>query len=625
MLPWRRADEPDDPCRCRPTFDDPTGVDHDRVVLDVDAGDCPGGGDLAAAPNCRATVVDALADRNADAVRTRAGGRERRYVDDAAGLLLAAGRFVDRVRFRDDALAARALHDPLAAGREADGRAGPVATAAAETGLAEGAARFEGYDDALRAHEGPSLARSLVATAPPPNATLLDRRTLSTGAVVRRYDTPDGERYHLVPREHRFDDGDLATLADAASVLAGGGVEAGERAPRRAVRAVAEPDAPVEALASALRKHTRGVGVLADLFADPRLSDAFVTAPATANPVRVVVDGETLPTNVRPTPGGVAALASRFRRVSGRAFSRASPRLDASLDPATTEGEVRVAGVTDPVSDGPAFAFRRHGDEAWTLPRLVGNGTLPAEAAALLSVAVERGAACLLAGARGAGKTTALGALLWELPERTRAVVMEDTAELPVDSLQATGRDVQHLRVDPDGTGTSPDEALRTALRLGDGALVVGEIRGPAAGTLFEAMRVGAADGAVLGTVHGEGADGVRERVVSDMGVPESAFGATDLVVTLVGGDRRRVAAIEEVRTDGGEVAAAPLFELVDGDLAATGLLARGDSALAADLAGADADYAAVLDAFDERAAELRDCVAADATRPADLRAMRGR
>jgi type IV secretory pathway ATPase VirB11/archaellum biosynthesis ATPase len=174
--------------------------------------------------------------------------------------------------------------------------------------------------------------------------------------------------------------------------------------------------------------------------------------------------------------------------------------------------------------------------------------------AGFLSVAVKRGAAVLLAGARGAGKTTLLGALLWELPESVRTVAIEDTPELPVEELQSEGRDVQPLRVETgDGASIEPTAALRTALRLGDGALVVGEVRGEEARVLYEAMRVGAADGAVLGTIHGGGGESVRERVVTDLGVPETAFADTDLVVTLEAlddgnGRARRLRDIEAVR-----------------------------------------------------------------------------
>jgi type IV secretory pathway ATPase VirB11/archaellum biosynthesis ATPase len=609
-----------DRCDCTASFETPAGrVADDRTELVVDADDCAGAGVLAAAPGCRATVVEALADRDAAVVRTRADGVERAYVDDAAGVLLAAGRFVERARFHDESLARRACRDPLAAARTAAGRAGALSTVAAETGLAEGAARADGYDDLLRPYVGPAVARSRVALRPPADATLLDRRELETGATVRRYETPAGECYHLTPLAHTLDRDATATLAAAHECLARGGVDGGERAPARAVRRVAGEGDPVETLSAVLRQYTRGHGVLDDLFADPNVSDVVASAPVAANPVRVAVDGDRMRTNVRLRPDGAAALASRFRRASGRAFSRASPSLDAAVD-RPGGGRVRVAGVTAPASDGIGFAFRAHDATAWTLPALVAAGTLSPAAAGFLSVAVERGAAMLVAGTRGAGKTTLLGSLLWELPAATRLVTVEDTPELPVDSLREAGRDVQALSVElDDDAAFTPTDALRTALRLGDGALVVGEVRGEEAGALYEAMRVGAHGHAVLGTIHGDSGEAVRERVVSDLGVPASAFGATDLVVTCArDGADRRVDAVEEVRTADG-VSFEPLYGRTEGTLRPTGALGRGDSAVAAGLTGADESYADLVTAVEERAERLDRLARTDQTRPTDL------
>lgn len=596
-----RFHEDDPECACEPTFE--------RGHLLLDAAECPGAGDLAAEPACRATAIRSLADREADAIVTRTGHLERAYEDDAAALLLAAGRFAERVAFYDERLAERTLRDPLDAARAAVGRAGPVGELLAETGLAECARRTDDddYPDALRPFVGPAIAKAQVAARPPEDATLVETRRLSTRATVRVYEDGRALRtYHLEPVEHTFDADALETLAQAHGLLAEGAVEGGERAPGRAVRRVAESDDPVEALAATLRKHTRGYGVLADFFADPGVSDVFATAPVDENPLRVTVDGERLRTNVRLTETGVQALASRFRRASGRAFSRAAPTLDATAE--TASGTVRVAGVTDPVSDGPGFAFRAHDATPWTLPALVANGTLPPDAAALLSLATERAAAGLVAGPRGAGKTTLLAALLWELPAETRTVVVEDTPELPVPALQRHGRDVQPLRTESgDGPGLEPPDALRTALRLGEGAIVVGEVRGEEAAVLYEAMRVGASGDAVLGTIHGDGGAGVRERVVSDLGVPASSFATTDIVVTLEAtrtpeGKRRRVKSVEEV-VDGDRFEA--LFRIQDDALVATGRTDRGNSALVAALAESDESYAEVREAVAAREALL--------------------
>jgi type IV secretory pathway ATPase VirB11/archaellum biosynthesis ATPase len=249
--------------------------------------------------------------------------------------------------------------------------------------------------------------------------------------------------------------------------------------------------------------------------------------------------------------------------------------------------------VTDPPSEGTAFAFRAQDDAVWTLPALVGNGTVPPSAAAVLSVAVERGGAILVAGPRGAGKTTLLGALLWELPPEVRTVAIEDTPELPVEALQEAGRDIQPLLASAGGDELSPAEALRTALRLGDGAIAVGEVRGEEAAVLYEAMRVGANSEAVLGTIHGDGGQAVYERVVEDLGVAPASFGVTDLIVTceITADGTRRISRIEEVGT-GPEPQFAALFERTGDGLESTGRIERGNSTVVEGLRAAGETYA---------------------------------
>jgi type IV secretory pathway ATPase VirB11/archaellum biosynthesis ATPase len=589
-------------CGCDPAFDG------NRLVVDAET--CDEGGRLAASERCRGAVIDALTGRDAGAVLVRVAGLERAYDGRGAALLVAAGRFVERVAVHDDRLATRARTDPLAAAREAAGRAGPVADIAAETGLAEVALDVDGYERILHPFEGPAISRWRVLECPP-DGRLVDVRDLDTGGTARLYRRDDGpDRYHLRPLSRDLSADETATLAAAAGRLADRLLPEGERAAARAVGAVADEGAPVEVLTAVLQKHTHGYGLLADVFADPSVSDAFVTAPTDANRVRVTVDGTRMETNVRLVERGAAALASRLRRTSGRAFSRADPTIDATVEIAGRR--VRVAGLRRPVSDGRGFALRAHDRVAWTLPELVDNGTLTARAAAVLSLAVERGGAIIVAGARGAGKTTTLAALLREIPPAVRTVVIEDTPELPVGALRDSGRDVQALRVGDGETEVSAVSGLRTALRLGDGALVVGEVRGEEAGVLYEAMRVGAHSEAVLGTIHGESARGVFERVVSDLGVPASSFGATDLVVTLEHAPegRRRVVSVDEVLS-GEPPEFGRLYDYEGVGLVESDRVDRGNSQLLADLTDPAESYSDVLSLVGERAETIVDRAAA--------------
>jgi Flp pilus assembly CpaF family ATPase len=78
----------------------------------------------------------------------------------------------------------------------------------------------------------------------------------------------------------------------------------------------------------------------------------------------------------------------------------------------------------------------------------------------------------------------------------------------------------------------SVEDALRTALRLGESVLVVGEVRGSEALALFEAMRIGAAGNVVLGTIHGSSSYDTWDRIVNDLKVPSTSFKATDIIVS---------------------------------------------------------------------------------------------
>lgn len=115
-------------------------------------------------------------------------------------------------------------------------------------------------------------------------------------------------------------------------------------------------------------------------------------------------------------------------------------------------------------------------------------------------------------------------------------ILAHNTQELPVPQMKKLGLSIQRMKTRPPlGGGTesevSAEDALRTALRLGDSVLIVGEVRSGEAKALYEAMRVGAVGNVVMGTIHGESAYSIWDRVVNDLGVPTTSFKATDFCV----------------------------------------------------------------------------------------------
>jgi hypothetical protein len=181
-----------------------------------------------------------------------------------------------------------------------------------------------------------------------------------------------------------------------------------------------------------------------------------------------------------------------------------------------------------------AFAFRRHREKPWTFPLFMRAKFIDPLYAGLMGFIIDGGRACLIAGGRSSGKTSLLGAMMLEIMRKYRLIVQEDTLELPVVHMRQLGYNVSRLKsrsvITHIETELAADEALRTALRLGDSVLILGEVRSVEGKALFEAMRIGALANFVAGTIHGESAYGVYDRIVNDLGVPNTSFKAIDLI-----------------------------------------------------------------------------------------------
>ena len=291
----------------------------------------------------------------------------------------------------------------------------------------------------------------------------------------------------------------------------------------------------VNQLAEIVARYTVGYGILEILLSDRRITDIYLDAPIGQKKIYIVHSkyGQ-CETNIIYTQDEANALVSKMRAISGRPFDEAHPVLDLDL----AELETRVAVIGPPLSpDGTAFAFRLHKVTPWTLPQFVDAKMLTPLAAGLLSFFIDMQATMLITGSRGSGKTSLAGSLMLEIPQNSRIIVQEDTMEIAVPYMKELGFNVQRLKtrspisISKTETEVAPEESLRTALRLGDSALVIGEVRSKEAKVLYEAMRVGAAGNIVMGTIHGDSAYSVWDRVVNDLGVPNTSFKATDVVV----------------------------------------------------------------------------------------------
>jgi type IV secretory pathway ATPase VirB11/archaellum biosynthesis ATPase len=229
----------------------------------------------------------------------------------------------------------------------------------------------------------------------------------------------------------------------------------------------------------------------------------------------------------------VMNLLNILKRDSGLQFCESNPILETDIK----SHDARATVVGYPMSpNGDAVAIRKHSVRPWTLTRLIANGTMDPRIAGILSFLVDNRATFLICGARGAGKSSLLSSLMFEFPLSQRILTIEDTMELPTALMRKMGYKVQSMLIDDRMGGDSlsrSDEALRVSLRMGESAIVLGEVRGEEAKTLYQSMRTGRAGSSIMGTIHGDSARSVYERVVHDMNISPEAFMATDILVTL--------------------------------------------------------------------------------------------
>ncbi|MEM3091848.1 MAG: type II/IV secretion system ATPase subunit [Candidatus Pacearchaeota archaeon] len=288
-------------------------------------------------------------------------------------------------------------------------------------------------------------------------------------------------------------------------------------------------------LATILVRHTIGFGILEVLLQDKKIQDISLNAPISMIPIFIRhQDYDECLTNIIPSQEDIDSWAAKFRLISGRPLDEANPILDTQLE--IGKIRARIAIVQKPLSpDGLAYAIRRHREDPWTLPLFVQNKMLNPLAAGLLSFLIDGSRTLLVAGTRSSGKTSLLGSLMLEIIPKYRIIVIEDSLELPVESLRKLKYDILRMKVRSallkTTTEVSADDGIRTSLRLGDSCLIIGEVRSVEAQALYEAMRVGALANVVAGTIHGASPYGVFDRVVNDLDIPTTSFKATDIII----------------------------------------------------------------------------------------------
>jgi pilus assembly protein CpaF len=316
------------------------------------------------------------------------------------------------------------------------------------------------------------------------------------------------------------------------------------------------PEADRAALCERVVLLARGLGPLEPLLSDAAVDEVMVNGP---DQVYVERGGRLEPTAVRfAGEGELLHAIERILAPLGRRVDEASPLCDARLPDGS-----RVNVVISPLSlAGPCLTIRRFRRDGFSLRELVVRGTLPAALAEFLALCVAARASVLVSGGTGSGKTTTLNALSGGIPGEERIVTIEDAAEL-----RLRQRHVVRLEARPpnlEGRGeVTIRQLVRNALRMRPDRIIVGEVRGPEALDMLQALNTGH-DGS-LTTVHASSpADALRRletlALMAGVGLPHAAVreqvaSALDVIVhqaRLADGSRAVESVTEVVRAAGG-------------------------------------------------------------------------
>jgi pilus assembly protein CpaF len=262
-------------------------------------------------------------------------------------------------------------------------------------------------------------------------------------------------------------------------------------------------DSLVLDVVEALRRDLLGAGPLDPLLRADGVTDVLVNG---CDEVYVDCGGGLQRASVRfPDDESVRRLAQRLAASAGRRLDDSSPYVDVRLADGT-----RFHAVLAPISrPGTCLSFRVPARVAMTLDDLVAAGSMSTDVADILRRLIRARRPFLVSGGTGSGKTTLLAALLSEVDEQERIVIVEDAAELRPAHPHVVSLEARQPNVE--GAGEVPMRALvRQALRMRPDRLVVGEVRGAEVVDMLTALNTGHEGG--CGTVHANGAADVPTR-----------------------------------------------------------------------------------------------------------------
>ncbi len=261
-------------------------------------------------------------------------------------------------------------------------------------------------------------------------------------------------------------------------------------------------------LASAIVDDMIGLGPIEPLLRDESVADILINGP---KKIYVERFGKLELTRLKfRNDAHVLHVAQRIASSIGRRVDESSPMLDARLQDGS-----RVNVIIPPLSlRGPCISIRKFSRTAMDFGNYVQLGTLSPELARMLEIAARCRLNIIISGGTGSGKTTLLNALSRMIDSGERIVTIEDAAELQLQQPHVLQLETRPPNIEGAGQITQRD-LVRNALRMRPDRIIVGEVRGPEAFDMMQAMNTG--HNGSMSTVHANSARDALGRIENMM------------------------------------------------------------------------------------------------------------
>jgi len=240
-----------------------------------------------------------------------------------------------------------------------------------------------------------------------------------------------------------------------------------------------------------------GLGPIEPLLRDDTVSDILINGPFV---IYIERRGKLELTKLRfRSNAHVLHVAQRIASSVGRRVDESSPMLDARL----ADGS-RVNVIIPPLSlRGPCISIRKFSRIAMDFSKLAHLGTVSPQLARALEIAARCRLNIIISGGTGSGKTTLLNAMSRLIDQGERIVTIEDAAELQLQQLHVIQLETRAANLEGHGQVTQRD-LVTNALRMRPDRIIIGEVRGPEAFDMMQAMNTG--HNGSMSTVHANSA-----------------------------------------------------------------------------------------------------------------------